>query len=56
MSDAAKIDVSSLDSANAMMERTVEQFGRIDALINNEAIFSTIKMKPFEETSRERMG
>jgi 3-oxoacyl-[acyl-carrier protein] reductase len=36
-----------------MVDRTIEQFGRVDVLINNAAIFATIKMKPFEEITFE---
>src|SRR5438094_1622384 len=32
-----------------MVATTVRQFGRLDVLVNNAAIFSTIKMKPFWE-------
>ena len=32
-----------------MVAETVERFGRVDALVNNAAIFSTITMKPFEQ-------
>ncbi|MGF1470427.1 MAG: SDR family NAD(P)-dependent oxidoreductase [Rubrobacteraceae bacterium] len=48
-----KTDVSNAESVEMMVEQTVEQLGRVDVLINNAAIFSTIKMKPFEEISRD---
>jgi 3-oxoacyl-[acyl-carrier protein] reductase len=32
-----------------MVASTVRQFGRLDVLVNNAAIFSTIAMKPFWE-------
>lgn len=42
-------DVSRADSSAAMAERTVATYGRIDVLVNNAAIFSTIRMHPFWE-------
>jgi 3-oxoacyl-[acyl-carrier protein] reductase len=42
-------DVASPDSVQAMVDATVAEFGRIDILVNNAAIFSTLKMRPFEE-------
>lgn len=46
---ALKIDVSDEKSSREMAQKTVERFGRIDILINNAAIFATIKTKPFYE-------
>jgi len=42
-------DVSDERSTNEMAVKTIERFGRIDILINNAAIFSTIKRNPFYE-------
>jgi NAD(P)-dependent dehydrogenase (short-subunit alcohol dehydrogenase family) len=36
-------DVSSAESANAMAERTVAEFGGIDGLVNNAAIYGTMQ-------------
>lgn len=36
-------DVSSAESANAMAARTVEEFGGIDGLVNNAAIYGAMK-------------
>lgn len=36
-------DVSSAESATAMAARTVEEFGGIDGLVNNAAIYGTMK-------------
>jgi len=48
------IDVSDENSSREMAQKTVERFERIDILINNAAIFATIKTKPFYEiTSQE---
>jgi 3-oxoacyl-[acyl-carrier protein] reductase len=46
---AVATDVSSEASTQAMAAATLERWGRIDILINNAAIFSTIKMRPFDE-------
>lgn len=50
---AVKVDVSDAVSVGAMIEQALEQFGQVDVLINNASIFSTIKMKPFEEITLE---
>ena len=42
-------DVADINSANAMAEAALSEFGRIDCLINNAAIFSQITMAPFWE-------
>jgi|SRR5215204_1127588 len=46
---AVKVDVADPGSVRALVDQTVERFGRVDILVNNAAIFATIKMKPFEE-------
>ena len=46
---AVQTDVSDLKSATHMAERTLREFGRIDCLINNAAVFSRITMAPFWE-------
>ncbi|OLO25221.1 dehydrogenase [Alkalihalophilus pseudofirmus] len=43
------VNVANPDSTKHMAELVAKEFGRIDILINNAAVFSTIKMKPFEE-------
>ncbi len=43
------IDVSSPADTARMVEETVKAFGRIDILVNNAALFSALKMRPFEE-------
>jgi NAD(P)-dependent dehydrogenase (short-subunit alcohol dehydrogenase family) len=47
---AVRTDVADLASVEAMAERAVEAFGRIDILVNNAAIFATIPMSrsPFD--------
>jgi NAD(P)-dependent dehydrogenase (short-subunit alcohol dehydrogenase family) len=46
-----QVDVSSENDVARMATETVKAFGRIDILVNNAAVFSTIKLKPFEEIS-----
>lgn len=46
---AVKVDVSDDKSTAEMVAQAVKAFGTVDVLINNAAIFSTLKMKPFEE-------
>ena len=41
-------DVSDGESARAMVAAAVERFGRIDVLVNNAAIFATLKPQPFD--------
>lgn len=41
---AMQVDVSDPDSAKAMADRTLEEFGGIDYLINNAAIFGGMKL------------
>lgn len=44
-------DVSDEKSTEEMAHQTIEQFGRIDILINNAAFFAAIVKKPFYEIS-----
>ena len=46
---ALRNDVADPESAEAMARDTVERFGRIDALVNNAALFAPIPTRPFEE-------
>jgi len=46
---ALEVDVGSAASLQAMAQSVVEQYGRIDVLVNNAAIFSTLAMRPFWE-------
>lgn len=43
------VDVSDRDSVGAMVAAVIAQFGRIDTLINNASLFSSLIKKPFEE-------
>ncbi len=42
-------DVSNEKDVERMAAETVRAFGRIDILVNNAAVFSTIKLRPFEQ-------
>ncbi len=44
-----RTDVADEASCNQLAAATVDRFGRIDILVNNAAIFSTLKMRPFWE-------
>jgi len=46
---AVPCDVTDGDSVAAMAKRVLTEFGHIDILVNNAAIFSTIVMRPFDE-------
>tara|TARA_R110002153_G_scaffold134290_1_gene283560 strand:+ start:3919 stop:4662 length:744 start_codon:yes stop_codon:yes gene_type:complete len=48
---AIKVDVTSEASVKEMAEKVISQFGRIDVLINNAAIYAGIQRKPFFELS-----
>ena len=44
-----KIDVSSIADTERMAEETLKVFGSIDVLVNNAAMFSTLRLRRFEE-------
>jgi 3-oxoacyl-[acyl-carrier protein] reductase len=46
---AIKTDVADPPSVEAMAKIVEDTYGRIDILINNAAIFSTLTMRPFEQ-------
>lgn len=46
-------DVAEPGSVDAMVEKVSRAFGRIDALINNAALFSSLEMRPFDEIPLE---
>ncbi|MGA2463433.1 MAG: 3-oxoacyl-ACP reductase family protein [Thermodesulfobacteriota bacterium] len=46
-------DISEEESSKEMARKTVEHFGRIDILINNAAIASSVETKPFYEISAQ---
>ena len=45
---AATVDVTDPEGVDAVVAETVRTWGRLDVLVNNAAIFSTITMKPFD--------
>jgi NAD(P)-dependent dehydrogenase (short-subunit alcohol dehydrogenase family) len=44
-----KADVSDETSVQALVDRTVETFGKVDILVSNAAVYASLKMKPFTE-------
>lgn len=46
---AIKTDITSTDAVSRMVKETVDKYGRIDALINNAAIYYGLSPKPFTE-------
>ena len=46
-------DVSSAESTQALVDQTMEHFGRVDVLINNAALIGGLKFQPFEQISEE---
>ncbi|MBI3707807.1 MAG: 3-oxoacyl-ACP reductase FabG [Proteobacteria bacterium] len=50
---AVTTDVADPASVQTMADIVLRELGRIDILVNNAAIFSTIKMRPFDEIPLE---
>ena len=50
---AVPTDVSEEQAAEDLAARTLDRFGRIDVLVNNAAIFTSIRKKPFDELTVE---
>lgn len=48
---ALDVDVADEVSVQALVERTVSEFGRVDILVNNAAIASSMRLRPFEQIS-----
>lgn len=46
-------DIADVQSVDAMVCEALEAYGRIDVLVNNAGIFSSLKMKPFEQIPLE---
>ena len=50
---AVPVDVTSPEKTRAMAGAALRQYGRIDILVNNAALYSAIKKKAFSEISEE---
>ena len=48
-----QVDVSNEVEVSNMASRTVKAFGRLDILVNNAAIFSSLELKPFGDIPLE---
>lgn len=44
-----RADVSDPESVQAMVDATLEAFGRVDILVNNAAIYASLSLKPLTE-------
>jgi len=43
------VDIGSRESVDAMVSAVIAKFGRVDALVNNAAIFATLQKRPFDQ-------
>src|SRR5947209_758234 len=48
---AVQVDVSNVESVTRMVETALDEFGRIDVLVNNAAVFGTLEYQPIEDIS-----
>jgi 3-oxoacyl-[acyl-carrier protein] reductase len=48
-----QVDVANPESVGRMVEVTLEKHGRVDVLVNNAALFSTLEYAPIEDISVE---
>jgi 3-oxoacyl-[acyl-carrier protein] reductase len=46
---AVKVDIGDRASVDAMVAAVLARYGRVDALINNAAIFATLDKRPFDQ-------
>lgn len=48
---AIRADVTEQEALDAMVEATADAFGGLDILVNNAALFGTLRLTPFDEIS-----
>jgi NAD(P)-dependent dehydrogenase (short-subunit alcohol dehydrogenase family) len=48
-----QVDVSNPESVARMVGLVIDQFGRVDVLVNNAAVFGTLEYQPIEDISVE---
>ena len=48
-----QVDVAAEKDVERMAAETIKAFGRIDVLVNNAALFSTLELRPFEKIPAE---
>ncbi len=48
-----RADVTSKQSVEKLVDDTVQEFGTVDILVNNAALFADLHVKPFNEISEE---
>jgi len=53
-STAVRVNVADEESVQSMVDIIMARYGRIDALINNASIFSTIEKGPFDELTLDQ--
>lgn len=46
---AVKVDIGDRASVDAMVDAIAHEYGRVDVLVNNAAIFATLQKRPFDQ-------
>lgn len=46
---AVALDITDRDATESLARAALDRFGRIDALVNNAAVYASIEKKPFDE-------